>query len=1252
MEIANYGALHARMVERYAPPSVLVNRDYNMVHISAHAGRYLQQPGGEPTNNMLQRVRDELRIELTAALYGAFEKGRSVRTQPTRMRLEGEAQLVCLTVRAPSDPEMADFVLVIFEEYDPAETNEQQIGMGVVTTAAGEQQATGLQSQDQRDATVRDLEEELQATKQRLRTTIEEFETSKEEMRASNEELQSMNEELKSTAEELETSHEELQSMNEELVAVNQENRNKVEELAQLSSDLRNLLDATDIATLFLDRELRIMRFTPRVGELFNILPTDRGRALGDLTHKLGYDGLLDDARAVLRRLAPIEREINAGGERWHLMRILPYRTVEDRIDGVVITFAEISAQKAAEQIQLQARKHAEDLIDSMPDPVLVLNTKLRVATANQTFYDYFQVTPAQSMGALVYELGNGQWNIPQLRQLLEDVLPANNSFSGYEVEHTFEAIGHKTLRLSGQRLDHMQLIVLGMHDITELKAAEETLRQNAGRDAFRAALLDALRALADPVAIQAAACRLLGEHLGVDRAYYVEVDEATGQARVHQNYLRGDSPSLVGAFPLAEVGWTVPYLRRDEVVVVADTQTDAMVPDADRGWMADLQMHAHISMPIVKEGALMGALCVTEPAPRAWTELEVELMRESAARLWDAIIRAETEAALRQSENRLQQMINVEGVGILLFREDGTLIWANDAFLTMHGYSRAEVETGAMSWRDLTPPEDVAVSEEQMAKLTQSGRIGPYEKEYLRKDGARAWMLFAGAGLGDGTIVEYCVDISRRKQAEAALRRYEERYRVALQHSPVMLAGVDRELRYLWIVNSHPDFDADGVVGKRDVEIEDAPGNIALAALKQRAFEQEEPQQQEITFSRSDGDRTYTITATPLRDEAGRIESVVTTAFDITEHRHMEDALRTSATRLHAMANAAPAMVFIADARGTITFHNQRWLEYTGLTPEENAEAWAQVVHPDDVERIVAAWSQAIAQGAEYEIETRNRRYDGVYRWFLARATPIRDAGGQVIEWYGSAIDIQEQKETEEALRRLTATLEEQVVARTAQARELAAQLTMVEQEERQRLAHILHDDLQQRLYGIQMKLTMADATIQENNLDSARQELGEAAEWLRTCITLTRQLSVDLSPPILSHEDLADALRWLARQIQDIHGLEVELIAGHSFSVENLEKRLLLYQAVRELLFNVVKYAEVTRATVIVRKENGDIVIQVADDGRGFDVEAESTQNRQDGGLGLYSIGERLNLFGGEMAIDSAPGEGTRITLRAPFG
>ena len=265
-----HGALHERLVERYAPPSVLVTDDLRILHSSSGAGRYLHLPGGEPTNSLLKVVRNPLRAEVRAVLHAARENPGTVKGNPVRMEIGGEARKVTVRARRVEEPDQDDLFLVMFEE------------------ASNFPESTPEADRPKSDATIRELELELEHTRERLRTAIEDYETSQEEMQTSFEELQSTNEELRSTLEELETSKEELQSVNEELSTVNQENRHRLVELAQVSADLQNLLTAIDIATLFLDRNLHIVRFTPRVADLFSIRVADRGRPLGDLTHRLG----------------------------------------------------------------------------------------------------------------------------------------------------------------------------------------------------------------------------------------------------------------------------------------------------------------------------------------------------------------------------------------------------------------------------------------------------------------------------------------------------------------------------------------------------------------------------------------------------------------------------------------------------------------------------------------------------------------------------------------------------------------------------------------------------------------------------------------------------------------------------------------------------------------------------------------------------------------------------------------------------
>jgi two-component system CheB/CheR fusion protein len=440
------------LIERHAPASVLIDPHYRVYYFRGPTEDYLGPPSGEPTHNLIAIARPGLGTPLRTAIRRALEENREV-TSDARVRRGGALHPVQLVVT-------------------PLKTGGEDPSRLMVSFFAREVPPGAAASTELEEPSEGQLQAELDSAREDLRLTIEHMETSNEELKASNEEIRSINEELQASNEELETSKEELQSLNEELNTVNNQLQAKVGELENRTDDLNNLLNSTDIATLFLDCSLYIRWFTPSMKKLLSLLPSDIGRPISHFAPRFSDGDLVEDARTVLERLQPSDTEVVDELGRWYIRHVAPYRTGTDRIDGVVVTFTDISGRKQAEE-------------------------------------------------------------------------------------------------------------------------------------------------------------------------------------------------------------------------------------------------------------------------------------------------------ALRANEERLRKVVETDAIGVLFFDKEGTVIDANQAFLHMTGYSRREVQARELTWRTMTPPEWTEVSEEQMKQLEATGRTGPYEKEYILKDGSRSWMLFVGADLGDGTIVEYSIDISDRKRAE-----------------------------------------------------------------------------------------------------------------------------------------------------------------------------------------------------------------------------------------------------------------------------------------------------------------------------------------------------------------------------------------------------------------------------------------------------------------------------------------------------
>jgi two-component system, chemotaxis family, CheB/CheR fusion protein len=342
----SYGPLHLRMLEEYAPASVIVDERLNVVHLSASAGRFLHLGEGEPSHSILGLAHENLRRVLRTALHQVFRDRVSI-TRRVRMDVDGERRGVTVHVRpSPEDGGSAGRVALIAFDV-------QRDGGGSVSDTADEAEL-------QRGSTEVGLEEELRSTRELLESTHQEHDRTVAELQTVNEELQSANEEQRAATEELETGREEIQSINEELTTINQEHQSTIEELKRTNGDLQNLIESTGIGTIFLDRSMRIRRFTPTTSALFNFVAADQGRLLSDITHRLDYDRLVEDVVGVLESLEPVEREVEAETGETYLLRINPYRSMANEPEGVVLTFVDYTAQREARDQLGEAKAQAE----------------------------------------------------------------------------------------------------------------------------------------------------------------------------------------------------------------------------------------------------------------------------------------------------------------------------------------------------------------------------------------------------------------------------------------------------------------------------------------------------------------------------------------------------------------------------------------------------------------------------------------------------------------------------------------------------------------------------------------------------------------------------------------------------------------------------------------------------------------------------------------------------------------------------
>jgi len=545
--------------------------------------------------------------------------------------------------------------------------------------------------------------------------------------------------------------------------------------------------------------------------------------------------------------------------------------------------------------------------------------------------------------------------------------------------------------------------------------------------------------------------------------------------------------------------------------------------------------------------------------------------------------------------------------------------------------------------------PEDI----DRILEILCSGKREAYSREIKIKD---IFFLETVSVLPELRVVRiYACDITRRKQTEEMLQRSEERLRLAQEKASVGVWDWNVEtgaLDFTPELNKLYGLAPGTIKTYQDWRDRVHPDDIGeIEAGRDEAISRRHPFDLEFRGRHSSGEYRWISTkGGAIYNEAGKAIRVFGVNVDITERRQTQEELQKSEERFRTMADSISQLAWIGRADGYLYWYNRRWYEYTGMTPEQmEGWGWQKVHDPDVLPKVLEQWTASIATGQTFEMEFPLRGADGKFRMFLTRGIPFKDSQGHVVQWFGTNTDVSESRRAEEMLRKNKQQLERMVRRKTSelevkhrQLKGLADELFGAVDKERKRLAAVLHDDLQQILVGCKMHLNRA------NYSGKTRDKINEL---LVRAIETLRSLSSELRPPVLIKEGLVAGMRWFASQVFNKHRLKINIKSDDYEEIENANINSMLYQCLHELIFNIVKHADVSVATLSFANVRGCSQIILEDRGIGFNV-SENLKGKKAGigGIGLFSLGELLDAIGGKYHIESSPKRGTRVIITIP--
>jgi PAS domain S-box-containing protein len=975
--------------------------------------------------------------------------------------------------------------------------------------------------------------------------------------------------------------------------------------LGGITANEIGVLDAIDLPTIVISRECKVARINRAATTVLGLTASDLGCSLGNTL--AGVKDLDRICSRVITDGAP-HRVETRDKDRYFLLRIAPYTGSDRQILGAVLTFTNVTAFRASIEQAIFEREYTKAILNTAVGPVVVLDAKLRVQTANRAFYTIFGVSRDETQGISIRKLGNNEWETSQVWESVETTLSGPGEFQAVEIDREFPT-GRRTLVLDARRLAGTgdSLVVLTFHDVTEQRQAERTT-------SLLAAIVDSSD---DAILSKKLDGTITSWNKSAERLFGYKAEEAVGQ----------------------HITLIIPWERRSEEEdilrrLAGGERVDHFETERKR-----------------KDGAIVDVSLTISP------------VRDAAGRVIGASKVARDITERRQAERALSEqarLLDLSNDAIFVRDAGDHVTYWNEAATELYGFTREEA-MGRVTHELLQTqfPAHLGMIKEQLHRDERWNG----ELVHTRKDGTKVivvsrWVLDRKANGKALRILETNSDITQQKRTEKALRESEERFRAIVETTPecVKLVSADGTLLHM----NKPGLEmvgarfAEEVVGKNVYDLIAAEDRDRFKAFNESICRGEQGSLQ-FDIVGLEGKRRHMEThAAPLRNPDETLVHLAITA-DISERKQAEELLRTSEERFRALVNSSSDVVY----RMSPDWSEMRELGgrgFIGDTGKPTKDWLNQYIHPDDQPLMLRTIREAVRTRSMFELEHRVRRTDGTLGWTYSRAVPLLNISGEIQEWFGAASDVTARKEAEENFRKLAQTLDAEVRARTReleeqsnQVRKLSWRLLTSQDEERRHIARELHDSAGQTLtvLGISLAQLLQKTGRNAPELANDAEQIQETVQQLHREIRTTSYL---LHPPLLDENGLYSAISWFLQGLLERSGLEVQLDISKEFGRLPRDMELLIFRLVQECLTNIHRHSESETASIRIARETNQITLEIRDQGKGMSPARLAEIQLGRSGVGIGGMRERLRQFEGTMNIES-DSSGTRVFATIPL-